>query len=413
MKKAIILLVAILIFSSCSFGGNNIQMQSPSEPLSAAEYESIRDFCISAEGAKAMAEAADLADAQCEICALYEDIATFKLSRNDEPAEFYTVKINSGDSYSFEIISHRTFKEFEGESFCEFFPHAEDGYPESAFIPIDVYEFIPKNIASAKKVYYVVSEIGSGKYFTEPEQINNLISSLSDMKVYPIERFLTSNEILLGIELSSNVMQFYKSAEDEEPFCKIYLDMIYSQEKESSRTYYPVDVSPAYQAYKNAESEFERENVSSADPESVLEEYGAEMLLHGTWNNAKDLRVDWLVMWFGYRVRDSVNVSDYRRDGKDGLYFPEDEFEKLVYNYFGLTPEHLRKSETYNAEEKAYVTPTALYDLAETEYAITKTDYEGDEMKIYFDLKIADKDPVSRILAVDTQNGGMRFVSCK
>ena len=46
-------------------------MQSPSEPLSAAEYESIRDFCISAEGAKAMAEAADWADAQCEICALY------------------------------------------------------------------------------------------------------------------------------------------------------------------------------------------------------------------------------------------------------------------------------------------------------------------------------------------------------
>lgn len=413
MKKAIILLVAILIFSSCSFGGNNIQMQSPSEPLSAAEYESIRDFCISAEGAKAMAEAADLADAQCEICALYEDIATFKLSRNDEPAEFYTVKIISGSPYSFEIISHRIFEKFEGESFCEFFPHAEDGYPESAFIPIDVYEFIPKNIASAKKVYYVVSEIGSGKYFTEPEQINNLISSLSDMKVYPIERFLTSNEILLGIELSSNVMQFYKSAEDEEPFCKIYLDMIYSQEKESSRTYYPVDVSTAYQAYKNAESEFERENVSSADPESVLEEYGTEMLLYGTWDDAQSIQVDNLVMWYGYRIIDSANAFDYIKDDADGFYIPEGEFEKLVYNYFGLTPEHLRKSETYNAEEKAYVTPTALYDLAETEYAITKTDYEGDEMKIYFDLKIADKDPVSRILTADTQNGGMRFVSCK
>lgn len=413
MKKAIILLVAILIFSSCSFGGNNIQMQSPSEPLSAAEYESIRDFCISAEGAKAMAEAADLADAQCEICALYEDIATFKLSRNDEPAEFYTVKIISGSPYSFEIISHRIFEKFEGESFCEFFPHAEDGYPESAFIPIDVYEFIPKNIASAKKVYYVVSEIGSGKYFTEPEQINNLISSLSDMKVYPIERFLTSNEILLGIELSGNVMQFYKSAEDEEPFCKIYLDMIYSQEKESSRTYYPVDVSPAYQAYKNAESEFERENVSSAAPETILEEYGAEMLLEGTWNDAQSIRVDNLVMWYGYRIIDSANAFDYIKDGADGLYIPEDEFEKLVYNYFCLTPEHLRKADAYNAQEKAYVTPTALYDLAATECNITKTDYEGDEMKIYFDLKIADKDPVSRILTVDTQNGGMRFVSCK
>ena len=34
-------------------------------------------------------------------------------------------------------------------------------------------------------------------------------------------------------------------------------------------------------------------------------------------------------------------------------------------------------------------------------------------MKIYFDLKIADKDPVSRILTVDVQNGRIRFVSCK
>ena len=355
MKKAIIFLVAILIFSSCSFGGNNIQMQSPSEPLSAAEYESIRDFCISAEGAKAMAEAADLADAQCEICALYEDIATFKLSRNDEPAEFYTVKILSGSPYSFEIISHRTFEKFEGESFCEFFPHAEDGYPESAFIPIDVYEFIPKDIASAQKVYYVVSEIGSGKYFTEPEQINSLISSLSNMKVYPIERFLTSNEILLGIELSGNVMQFYKSAEDEEPFCKIYLDIIYSEEEESSRMYYPLDVSSAYQAYKNAESEFERENVSSAAPETVLEEYGAEMLLEGTWNDAQSIRLDELVMRYGYRIIDSANASDYIKDDADGFYIPEGEFEKLVYGYFGLTPEHLRESETYITYRKRHM----------------------------------------------------------
>lgn len=73
----------------------------------------------------------------------------------------------------------------------------------------------------------------------------------------------------------------------------------------------------------------------------------------------------------------------------------------------------MRESETYNAQEKAYVTPTALYDLASTEYTITKTDYEGDEMKIYFDLKIADKDPISRILTVDVQNGRIRFVSCK
>ena len=137
------------------------------------------------------------------------------------------------------------------------------------------------------------------------------------------------------------------------------------------------------------------------------------MLLYGTGDDAQSIRLDELVMWYGCRIIDSANASDYIKDDADGFYVPEGEFEKLVYGYFGLTPEHLRESETYNVQEKAYVTPTALYDLAGTEYTITKTDYEGDEMKIYFDLKIADKDPVSRILTVDVQNGRIRFVSCK
>ena len=79
------------------------------------------------------------------------------------------------------------------------------------------------------------------------------------------------------------------------------------------------------------------------------------MLLYGTGDDAQSIPVDGLVMWFGYRVRDSVNVSDYRRDGKDGLYFPEGEFEKLVYGYFGLTPEHLRESETYITYRKRHM----------------------------------------------------------
>lgn len=149
------------------------------------------------------------------------------------------------------------------------------------------------------------------------------------------------------------------------------------------------------------------------DPETVLKEYGAEMLLHGTWNDAQSIQVDYLVMWFGYRVRDTEYSANYMKEGADRACYPEDEFEKLIYDYFGLTPEHLRKGEAYNAKEKAYVLPTALYDLASTEYTITKTEYNGDEMKIYFDLKIADNDPVSRILTVDTSNGGMRFLSCE
>lgn len=129
--------------------------------------------------------------------------------------------------------------------------------------------------------------------------------------------------------------------------------------------------------------------------------------------NAQSIQVDYLVMWFGYRIRDTEYSANYMKEGAYRASYPEDEFEKLIYDYFGLTPEHLRKGEAYNAKEKAYVLPTALYDLASTEYTITKTEYNGDEMKIYFDLKIADNDPVSRILTVDTSNGGMRFLSCE
>lgn len=96
-----------------------------------------------------------------------------------------------------------------------------------------------------------------------------------------------------------------------------------------------------------------------------MKEYGTEMLLYGTGDDAQSIRLDELVMWYGYRIIDSANASDYIKDDADGFYVPECEFEKLVYGYFGLTPEHLRESETYNVQEKAYVTPTALYDLAE------------------------------------------------
>lgn len=54
-------------------------------------------------------------------------------------------------------------------------------------------------------------------------------------------------------------------------------------------------------------------------------------------------------MWYGYHIIDSANAFDYIKDDADGFYVPEGEFEKLVYGYFGLTPEHLREAETYNA----------------------------------------------------------------
>ena len=73
------------------------------------------------------------------------------------------------------------------------------------------------------------------------------------------------------------------------------------------------------------------------------------MLLYGTGDDAQSIRLDELVTRYSCRIIDSANASDYIKDDADGFYVPEGEFEKLVYGYFGLTPEHLRESETYNA----------------------------------------------------------------
>ena len=79
------------------------------------------------------------------------------------------------------------------------------------------------------------------------------------------------------------------------------------------------------------------------------------MLLYGTGDDAQSIRLDELVMWYGCRIIDSANASDYINDDADGLYIPEGEFEKLVYGCFGLTPEHLRESETYITHRKRHM----------------------------------------------------------
>lgn len=58
------------------------------------------------------------------------------------------------------------------------------------------------------------------------------------------------------------------------------------------------------------------------DPEIVLKEYGTEMLLYGTWDDAQSIQVDNLVMWYGYRIIDSANAFDYIKDDADGFYIP-------------------------------------------------------------------------------------------
>lgn len=151
---------------------------------------------------------------------------------------------------------------------------------------------------------------------------------------------------------------------------------------------------------------------SSVCFDDILSDFGDGMLLMSyQWNDTKDISVDGLVMWYGYRIQAQNRVSGYMKDGKDGLFIPEDEFESVIFDYFGLLPEHLRTSDTYNEAEKTYTTPMALYDLAKTEYKVTKAEVDNDTMKIYFSLTVGDNEPENRVLTVDISNEKIRFIS--
>lgn len=262
MRKLIICLIFVLLLSSCFFEqdidnkNNNTNIENNQTQYSlltvpADSYKSIRDFCISEEASKIAinTKSSESQVASCEICALYEDIVTFKLSYCDKSPEFYTYKVLFENDYSLELLSSRTFEKFEKN--CDFFPTPEDGYPEHAFLPIDPYKIIPSDILSAQKIEYCISEIGSGHTFTDSKHLEQFFFAIDNIEVYPIERFLTNNEKYLGIPLSSTTIEFYTNKEDGEPFCKIFLDIIQIEANERSCIYFANDTSTIYKVYSN------------------------------------------------------------------------------------------------------------------------------------------------------------------
>lgn len=149
----------------------------------------------------------------------------------------------------------------------------------------------------------------------------------------------------------------------------------------------------------------------SISSEEVLQEFGSSLLLSDSWNNTSEIPVESLVMWYGYRIQKEDNISKYIQEEVDGLYIPESEFESIIYNYFGLLPEHLRTNYTYNENNKSYVTPAALYDLAKTEYEILKTDYNDDVLTIHFNLIISSGEPKEHVLSAKITQDQILFIS--
>ena len=170
MKKIICFILALLIMlTACS---KNEQVIDEPEKIEENEevfeneetlktqYEDIRNFCLSKEATKAVIEtiASNKEIEDCEICALYQNVVTFKISGVDSSLKFYTFEVLPEKNYSLELLSERTFDRFEKD--CEFFPVSEDGYPRSAFSTISPYSFISSEISSVG-VFVASSAISS------------------------------------------------------------------------------------------------------------------------------------------------------------------------------------------------------------------------------------------------------------
>lgn len=119
------------------------------------------------------------------------------------------------------------------------------------------------------------------------------------------------------------------------------------------------------------------------------------------------------VMWYGYHVKTSGSVEAYRREGEDGLFFPQEEFEQEVQKYFDVSTEHLRSdAEIYLADRKVYRTPVALYILSKKECTIKKVTDEDEKIEILFSLLYPESGNCSEIvLSIKKENDGFSYLS--
>ena len=223
------------------------------------DVESIRTFCISQEAANISMEKSESDALGSELCAIYNDIATFKLTYPDNSVRFYTFKVLTNDGFSLKPLSNRTFTAFENG--CEFFPKKEDGYPESAFVPRNYSDLFSSDFSHYQKIRFYLPETGSGQVFTNPLFLEAFDKATSKIKILPIERFLTTNEIFLNLEASSSLIEFYDGLSDQAPAQCIVLDLLSQKSNDKlSKIYYPYDLSSIMDTYIESLNEIKEGN---------------------------------------------------------------------------------------------------------------------------------------------------------
>ena len=137
-----------------------------------------------------------------------------------------------------------------------------------------------------------------------------------------------------------------------------------------------------------------------------------ESLLGTSWDTPSDIPIYKLVHWYAYQF-DEAERQKYVIDGKDGLYFPENEFEEKMAKYFGLSSDYLRSSsECYSEEEHTYRTISALGPLSEKVYEIIDISDNNSITSIEFKIHYIEIDEVAEnILNLTYTDDGVQFLS--
>ena len=148
----------------------------------------------------------------------------------------------------------------------------------------------------------------------------------------------------------------------------------------------------------------------SIDCERYIGELGF-LLNSADWETAEVVSPAMYAMWYGYRVNDLPDRDRYLIDGRDGMFFPAEEFEQAILDRFAVSVEQLRSDPViYLEKEQLYQTPMALMPLAESQIQVLDTEQDGTVIRIGFSQYFVDsKNMVEKELTLEVEEGTEEF----
>jgi len=177
------------------------------------------------------------------------------------------------------------------------------------------------------------------------------------------------------------------------------------------------DTSSSSETSKPDANEISSESEQSVPDKESCKKYIEELgffLDSSDWETPSDISPSQYVMWYGYRVKDLSTVSEYIIDDKDGLFFPEQEFEEVIFHFFGVSSDYLRSDPSvYLEAEHLYRTPAALMPLAESTVEILDVKQDGSTIRIEFALNFVEFDSKNIVLEIVEKSDSFNFLSYK